>query len=402
MHQRQRPRDGRLLRPGHATARRPAPRRAARRRRLELRGRERRDRVLVRDHDQRPRGPAGVRACDRRRGRRHRGAPSWRGLPARARAVASQVHGRGDRSRLHPVLVPDLVALRRAARARVPARRRRRAGRQGGRGGRPRAAQARRGRPMGARAHLPGHGVRDDGRRRRQPQPLEHAARDAGPALGRSGAHTDTAREERRHGERTDHPGPGVLARRVGVGRGRRAAARRRPRRHRHHAARARVEGRRPFRGHVRGPRRRDRRRPPRGRRPRVLALHSATGFSGYAASDVVPERIAAIVYVDTAPGKGALDPGFEGDEKPMVWDEIKAEENLDGLVRGAARHVPRARRAGARPACSAKATRSRTTPATTSRRRSSRRASAPRTTRSTRRSIPTGRSSPGSASCAT
>jgi pimeloyl-ACP methyl ester carboxylesterase len=63
-----------------------------------------------------------------------------------------------------------------------------------------------------------------------------------------------------------------------------------------------------------------------------VLALHSATGFSGYAASDVVPERIAAIVYVDTAPGKGALDPGFEGDDKPMVWDEIKAEENLDGL----------------------------------------------------------------------
>jgi pimeloyl-ACP methyl ester carboxylesterase len=65
---------------------------------------------------------------------------------------------------------------------------------------------------------------------------------------------------------------------------------------------------------------------------PAVLALHSATGFSGYAASDVVPELIAAMVYVDTAPGKGALDPDFEGDEKPMVWDEIKAEENLDGL----------------------------------------------------------------------
>ena len=60
--------------------------------------------------------------------------------------------------------------------------------------------------------------------------------------------------------------------------------------------------------------------------------MHSATGFSGYAASDRVPERIAAMVYVDTAPGKGALDPGFEGDEKPMVWEEIQAEENLDGL----------------------------------------------------------------------
>jgi pimeloyl-ACP methyl ester carboxylesterase len=45
-----------------------------------------------------------------------------------------------------------------------------------------------------------------------------------------------------------------------------------------------------------------------------------------------VPDRIAAMVYVDTAPGKGALDPEFEGDEKPMVWSEIEEEENLDGL----------------------------------------------------------------------
>jgi pimeloyl-ACP methyl ester carboxylesterase len=65
---------------------------------------------------------------------------------------------------------------------------------------------------------------------------------------------------------------------------------------------------------------------------PVVLAVHSAAGFSGYAASDLVPERIAAMVYVDTAPGKGAVDPDFEGVEKPMVWDEIKEEENLDGL----------------------------------------------------------------------
>ncbi len=60
--------------------------------------------------------------------------------------------------------------------------------------------------------------------------------------------------------------------------------------------------------------------------------MHSATGFSGYAASDLVPERIAAMVYVDTAPGKGALDPEFEGVEKPMVWEDVQAEENLDGL----------------------------------------------------------------------
>src|SRR2546422_10898555 len=30
-----------------------------------------------------------------------------------------------------------------------------------------------------------------------------------------------------------------------------------------------------------------------------VLAVHSATGFSGYAASDRAPDRIAAMVYVD-------------------------------------------------------------------------------------------------------
>jgi pimeloyl-ACP methyl ester carboxylesterase len=65
---------------------------------------------------------------------------------------------------------------------------------------------------------------------------------------------------------------------------------------------------------------------------PVVLAVHSASGFSGYAASDRIPEQIAAMVYVDTAPGKGALDPDFEGADKPMVWAEIEKEENLDGL----------------------------------------------------------------------
>ena len=65
---------------------------------------------------------------------------------------------------------------------------------------------------------------------------------------------------------------------------------------------------------------------------PVVLAVHSATGFSGYAASGHVPERIAAMVYVDTAPGVGALDPDFKDLEKPMVWKDIEAEENLDGL----------------------------------------------------------------------
>ncbi len=65
---------------------------------------------------------------------------------------------------------------------------------------------------------------------------------------------------------------------------------------------------------------------------PVVLAVHSGTGFSGYVASDRVPERIAAMVYVDTAPGIPPLDPDFEGAEKPMSWEELSAEENLDGL----------------------------------------------------------------------
>ena len=65
--------------------------------------------------------------------------------------------------------------------------------------------------------------------------------------------------------------------------------------------------------------------------RPPVLVVHSASGFSGYAASDRIPDKIAAIVYVDTAPGKPPLDADQQGD-KPMVWDEIAAEENLDGL----------------------------------------------------------------------
>ncbi|HEY7600731.1 MAG TPA: hypothetical protein VH741_12450, partial [Candidatus Limnocylindrales bacterium] len=32
------------------------------------------------------------------------------------------------------------------------------------------------------------------------------------------------------------------------------------------------------------------------------------------------------------APGVGALDPDFKDAEKPMVWADIEAEENLDGL----------------------------------------------------------------------
>jgi pimeloyl-ACP methyl ester carboxylesterase len=66
---------------------------------------------------------------------------------------------------------------------------------------------------------------------------------------------------------------------------------------------------------------------------PVVLAVHSAAGYTGYAASDRVPERIAAMVYVDTAPGKPPLDPSFEDVEKPIPpLEELRDEENLDGL----------------------------------------------------------------------
>ena len=66
---------------------------------------------------------------------------------------------------------------------------------------------------------------------------------------------------------------------------------------------------------------------------PAVLVVHSAAGFSGYAASDRMPERIAAMVYVDTAPGKGALEPDFPDVDKPLEWASIEAQENLEGLT---------------------------------------------------------------------
>ena len=66
---------------------------------------------------------------------------------------------------------------------------------------------------------------------------------------------------------------------------------------------------------------------------PVVLAVHSGAGAPGYAVTNRIPERIAAMVYVDTGPATAALDPGFEGDEKPLPpLEELSAEENLDGI----------------------------------------------------------------------
>lgn len=68
--------------------------------------------------------------------------------------------------------------------------------------------------------------------------------------------------------------------------------------------------------------------------RPVVLAVHSGAGASGYGASDRVPELIAAMVYVDSGPAKGALDPAFDAVEKPLPsQEELAAEENLSGLT---------------------------------------------------------------------
>jgi pimeloyl-ACP methyl ester carboxylesterase len=66
---------------------------------------------------------------------------------------------------------------------------------------------------------------------------------------------------------------------------------------------------------------------------PVVLAVHSGAGAPGYGASDRVPELIAAMVYVDTGPAKGALDASFDAVEKPMpTLEKLAADENLTGL----------------------------------------------------------------------
>lgn len=64
---------------------------------------------------------------------------------------------------------------------------------------------------------------------------------------------------------------------------------------------------------------------------PVVLAVHSGAGYPGYAASDRVAERIAAMVYVDTGPGVGAMQPDFAGVDYPLPeWADL--DENLDGI----------------------------------------------------------------------
>jgi len=67
---------------------------------------------------------------------------------------------------------------------------------------------------------------------------------------------------------------------------------------------------------------------------PVVLAVHSGAAVPGYGASDRVPEHIATMVYVDTGPATSAIDPDFDGIEKPLPSrEELAANENLDGLT---------------------------------------------------------------------
>jgi hypothetical protein len=75
------------------------------------------------------------------------------------------------------------------------------------------------------------------------------------------------------------------------------------------------------------------------------------------------------MVYVDSAPGVPPLDPDFEDAEKPLSWEELSAEENLDGLSEEQM-DTFRRRPCPSRAASSASPSSSRTTLASTSPRR--------------------------------
>ena len=65
-----------------------------------------------------------------------------------------------------------------------------------------------------------------------------------------------------------------------------------------------------------------------------VLAVHSGAGVPGYVVTDRIPEQIAAMVYVDSGPATGALDPDLTAVEVPLPSrEELEEEENLEGLT---------------------------------------------------------------------
>jgi hypothetical protein len=68
---------------------------------------------------------------------------------------------------------------------------------------------------------------------------------------------------------------------------------------------------------------------------PAVLAVHSGAGVPGYAASDRIPDQLAAMVYVDSGPAAHALDAAFDATELPLPsWPELEAGgSSLEGLT---------------------------------------------------------------------
>ena len=67
---------------------------------------------------------------------------------------------------------------------------------------------------------------------------------------------------------------------------------------------------------------------------PVLLAVHSGAGAPGYAVTDRIPEQIAAMVYVDSAPAVGAIEPEFSDVELPLPPpDQLAQQENLSGLT---------------------------------------------------------------------
>jgi pimeloyl-ACP methyl ester carboxylesterase len=82
---------------------------------------------------------------------------------------------------------------------------------------------------------------------------------------------------------------------------------------------------------------------------PVVLAVHSGSGAAGYAVTDRIPDKIAAMVYVDSGPATAALGPDTEGGRHAdgLGGDRVGREPRRS--QRRAARDVQTARRPAAR-----------------------------------------------------
>lgn len=67
---------------------------------------------------------------------------------------------------------------------------------------------------------------------------------------------------------------------------------------------------------------------------PVVLVVHSGAGGVGYQVTDRIPDSITTMVYADSGPAVGPLDPEFDAPELPFPGIErLASEENLDGLT---------------------------------------------------------------------